>query len=206
MTTVERYMAGISITGERIGLDLHPDMEPGGAGAGAVRIIATGAPEATALDCWSALGHAESRGTFGPQEIRLAGDELLCMAARVPGVPQYREGFSLALEPGMAQALGQWLPRLQGASALAKAVLARLAERSGREAWPQEAELVAEVVSRRVLDRLAVDDAFAMATDAEGERYFPRREAMYEALHDALVLQWLEQALAPQDAAAQAAA
>jgi len=187
-------MAGVSITGERIGIDLHPDMEPNEKedAPGAVRIVATAAPEATDLDCWCAVGNSDTRAAFAPDEIHLEDNELLCLARRAPGMPQYREGFALSLEPGMGSVLAVWLPRLLRASVVAQAVLRRISASRGREAWPHEASIVAEVVARRVLDGLPLDDAFAMATDSDGERYFPREETMFAALHDPAVLPLLE--------------
>lgn len=112
--TVCREWNGIYIEGQQIGLRVHPRAE----GTIQVDVIALVEITGFARGCRvSGDEHLE----FAPGDITVHDTRLECFSADSL-VPFLRKGFTLDLEPGMAQVLRDWLPKIFRVAAAAKAV------------------------------------------------------------------------------------
>jgi hypothetical protein len=112
--SVRREWNGIYIEGQQIGLVVQPHAE----GTITVDVIALSA--ITGFDRPSRL-LGEDRLELAPHEVAVHDTRLECFAADKL-VPSLRQGFALDLEPGMAQQLRAWLPRLIAVASASKAV------------------------------------------------------------------------------------
>lgn len=108
---------GLFVTGERVEVMISPSSTPGHLH---VRALATKA--ATSFDSGCYLHDAEARLEFRIEEIRVEHDELRCGARRLGSVPEFSEGFSLALEPGQAALVADAVARVARVSAGAVAL------------------------------------------------------------------------------------
>ncbi|CAB3920209.1 Uncharacterised protein [Achromobacter xylosoxidans] len=166
-----RHHNGFLIVGDRLVINVHPS---GGRDQIDIHVSATTQAIAQATgkdrDRGASLGlDAEERLSFDLDEIRIEGDVLNCaaqspfMARYAPGVTDYREGFTVTLEPGQAGAVRHAVAQLGRVLAGQRAVVDHLQPwLSGVKpsAWYVEAP-VFDLVVARVLD--GADQAAALA-------------------------------------------
>jgi hypothetical protein len=149
---VQRRWSGIYVEGQEIGIELLSRAD----GTLAVDVIAlpaiTGFKEASRLS-------AERRVDCMPHEVVVSDARLDCFAADHI-VPYYRSGFTLALEPGMAQELRKWLPKLTATASVSKAVATQFQKQLSEPIF-HLLEAIAYVVARIILDRWTVEDSIA---------------------------------------------
>lgn len=164
-----RHHEGFLIVGERLVINVHPS---GGRDQIDVDVSATAQAIAQATgrdrDRGARLG-LDERLSFDPDDIRIVGDVLGCagqspfMAEYAPGVTDYREGFTVTLEPGQADAVRQAVAQLRRVLAGQRAVVDYLQPWLSSvkpSAWYVEAPVFHLVVAR-VLD--GADQAAALA-------------------------------------------
>ncbi|MCK4118438.1 hypothetical protein ACI2UK_13510 [Ralstonia nicotianae] len=150
--TMHRDLAGVRIEGTRYALRLHPcsawlaDGDPS-VHVGVFALPVGGNEHATNLT-------SDTTRTFALEDIELvidaAGDELRCLRATAAdlGALAFREGFVLALEPGMGGFLDGTLQLIDLISRQAAQVRIAAAAQMGRRLWPHEEEAVLEVVAK----------------------------------------------------------
>ena len=169
--TVEpiRHHSGFLIVGDRLVINVHPSR---GRDQIDVDVSATARAIAEATgrdrDRGARLG-LDERLSFDLEDIRIEGDVLSCaaqspfMTRYAPGVTDYREGFTVTLEPGQAGAVRQAVAQLRRVLAGHRAVVAHLQPWLSSimpSAWYVEAP-VFDLVVARVLD--GADHAAALA-------------------------------------------
>lgn len=163
-----RHHDGFLIAGDRLVIQVHPS-----GGRDQIDIDVSATAEALA----KATGRDHDRGvrlglderlSFEPDDIRIKGDVLTCaaqasfMTEYAPGVTDYREGFTVTLEPGQADAIRQAVAQLRRVLAAHRAVVDHLRPwLSGEpDPWNVQIPLFHPVVAR-VLDD--ADQAAALA-------------------------------------------
>lgn len=167
--TPVRHHKGFLIVGDRLVINVQPT---GDRDQIDVDVSATGEAIAQASgsdrDRGVRLGLDERLG-FDLDEIRIEGDVLTCaaqspfMARYAPGVTDYREGFTVTLEPGQAGAVRHAVAQLGRVLASQRAVVDHLQPWLSSvkpSAWYVEAP-VFDLVVARVLD--GADQAAALA-------------------------------------------
>ena len=149
--TISRELAGTRIEGARYAVRLHPDSAWQTEGDPSV-LVSIHALPVDGDDHGIDLTYDAAR-SFALTDIALVpvGDdmELRCLRATAArsGAPAFREGFVLALEAGMAEAIA---PALQHTARVARAAAqlrAALAPHLDRRLWPHEDHAVLEVVA-----------------------------------------------------------
>jgi hypothetical protein len=149
-----RHHNGFLIAGDRLVIKLHPSSE-----REQISVGMSATAEATGGDRGVLLGLAE-RYDFAPDDIRIEGDVLSCtaqspfMARYAPEVTDYREGFTVTLEPGQARAVRQAVAQLRRVLAGQRAVVEHLQpwlDSVKPSAWYVE-KPVFDLVVARVLD------------------------------------------------------
>lgn len=175
LPTIYRDLAGTRIEGARYAVRLHPvcEWQTDGDPSVAVSVHALPADGADhGIDLTYDTEHA-----FALTDIELvaAGDgaELRCLRATAArsGAPAFREGFVLALEPGMADAIATGLQHTDRVTRAAARVRAALAPHLGRRPWPHEEAAVLEVTANLAQHR-RVDAALHEARNVQFEPMF----------------------------------
>lgn len=171
--TVVPEWDGVYIAGQLIGLRLQPDA------SGRIGISVLGLPASTGFDRPCRLSSCEELPVFAPAEIQLYDTRLDCFAAD-PYAPSVRTGFTLELEPGMAQLLRVWLPKLEAIAAASKAISEKF---SAQLPPPIDHMLnaITSVVRRILLDGWDVNHSVAY----EREHGIWREQSEFMALFDA---------------------
>lgn len=173
--TIHRDLAGTRIDGTRYAVRVHPSSEWQADGDPSLHVSVVALPTEDSehgID----LTYDATRA-FALQDIELvatdAGDELRCLRATAArsGAPAFREGFVLALEPGVAAHLPATLQRLDQVSRQAAQVRAAASAQLGRRLWPHEDAAVLEVVAN-LAEHGTVDDAMRFALNYPGDRLF----------------------------------
>jgi hypothetical protein len=165
MPIVRRDGAGIEIAGECLGIGLQP------ATRGTVRVRAATVTGPTGPWVW--LGTHAAIEDFVLDDIVVDDARIDCWRAPIEEVPSYREGFTVLLEPGMADALRTWLPQMYLISIVAEAVVSRILCVIGRLPAQHEFKwVIAPLVSSCVLDHRAPDAARAAAQWSDGRAMF----------------------------------
>lgn len=173
--TIHRDLAGARIEGTRYALRLHPCSEWQADGDPSVHVGVIALPTDDS-EYGIDLTYDATRA-FALEDIELvttvAGDEMRCLraTAAASGAPAFREGFVLALEPGVAAHLPNTLQRLDQVSRQAARVRIAAAEQAGRRLWPHEEEAVLEVVAGLALHG-TVEEAMRRATSPHYDRLF----------------------------------
>lgn len=150
--------AGFELASERMGVTLVP------LATGTVRASVTGYPGLTGLDEPRDLLDPLASHEFAPGDVAVDGECLVALA-REPAAPALRQGFVLALEPGMAPILAAWLPRLERVARLA-AEVASCARGYVPDEWAgqeQGMQVCADVVAAMSLDRQSTSTAIEAA-------------------------------------------
>ncbi|WMD24013.1 hypothetical protein RAS12_30745 (plasmid) [Achromobacter seleniivolatilans] len=175
-----RHHDGFLIVGDRLVINVHPS---GGRDQIDIHVSATARAIAQATgqdrDRGATLGvDVDERLSFDLDEIRIEGDVLTCaaqspfMARYAPGVTDYREGFTVTLEPGQAGAVRQALAQLRRVLAGYQAVADHLRPWLSGEPDPWNVQIpVFHLVVARVLD--GADQAAALAALDKGAHSMP---------------------------------
>nr|WP_311530887.1 hypothetical protein [uncultured Ralstonia sp.] len=172
---IHRDLAGTRIEGAHYALRLHPSEEWQADGDPSLHVSVVALPTEDSehgID----LTYDATRA-FELKDIELvateAGDELRCLRATAArsGAPAFREGFVLALEPGVAAHVPATLQRLDQVSRQAAQVRAAAAAQLGRRLLPHEGSAVLEVVAN-LAEHGTVDDALRLAFNYQGDRLF----------------------------------
>ena len=137
--------AGFELASERLGVVLAARA------TGTLAVSVVDYPALTGLEVETALLDAGVSREFAPGDIVVEGHRLVCLA-REPLAPQLAQGFVLQLEPGMADVLLAWLPRLERVAATAADVARRIEAVRGLEPSGAGLAFCAEVVAGVVLD------------------------------------------------------
>ncbi|MHA6823877.1 hypothetical protein ACQUKI_20430 [Ralstonia pseudosolanacearum] len=173
--TMHRDLAGARIEGTRYALRLHPCSEWLADGDPSLHVSVIALP-ADGSEYGIDLTDDATRA-FELKDIELAatdaGDELRCLRATAArsGAPAFRQGFVLALEPGMAAHLPGTLQRLDQISRQAAQVRAAAAAQLGRRLWPHEQEAVLDVLAG-LARHGTVEEALRRAVNHNGDRLF----------------------------------
>lgn len=175
-----RHHDGFLIVGDRLVINVHPS---GGRDQIDIHVSATARAIAQATgqdrDRGATLGvDVDERLSFDLDEIRIEGDVLTYaaqspfMARYAPGVTDYREGFTVTLEPGQAGAVRQALAQLRRVLAGYQAVANHLRPWLSGEPDPWNVQIpVFHLVVARVLD--GADQAAALAALDKGAHSMP---------------------------------
>jgi hypothetical protein len=157
---VRRFWEGIEIEGEQICLQLFPTQDA----KIRVRIIAL--PILSGFDRRCDVTSSEETKTieFLLNEIVVTDTALSCMAADET-IPFMRRGFDIVLEPGMAQLLRTWLPKLFLVATAAKTI-SGLADTALRAQEPPVYayhlfSMYTNALANIILDKRSVEDAIA---------------------------------------------
>ncbi|BCN13380.1 hypothetical protein RPSD_52650 (plasmid) [Ralstonia solanacearum] len=173
--TTRRELAGMRIEGSRYAVRLHPASEWQHDGDPSVSVSVHALPvdgEDRGIDLTYDTEHV-----FALTDIALAategGTELRCLRATAArsGAPAFREGFVLALEPGMADAIAEALPHIDRVTQGAAQICSALAPHLGRRLWPHENDAVLEVMAN-LAQYCGVDSALHAAHTLLGEPMF----------------------------------
>ncbi|RAA04931.1 hypothetical protein DOT66_23630 [Ralstonia pseudosolanacearum] len=172
---MHRDLAGTRIEGARYGVRLHPVSEWQSDGDPSVAVSVHALPVDDADRGIDLTYDAEHVFALTDIELVTAGDatELRCLRATAArsGAPAFREGFVLALEPGMADAIATGLQHTDRVTRAAARVRAALAPHLGRRLWPHEEAAVLEVTANLAQYR-CVDDALHAARTFQFEPMF----------------------------------
>ncbi|MGA3983436.1 hypothetical protein ACI2TD_18185 [Ralstonia nicotianae] len=172
---IHRDLAGTRIEGARYALRLHPSDEWQADGDPSLLVSVVALPvggNEHGIDLTD-----DATRAFALEDIELvatdAGDELRCLRATAArsGAPAYREGFVLALEPGVAAHVPATLQRLDQVSRQAARVRAAAAAQLGRRLLPSEESAVLEVVAN-LAEHGNVEEALRRAVNYNGDRLF----------------------------------
>ncbi len=150
--TTSRYCNGIYIAGQQIALELHPSAD------GTISMVVLGLSPITGFDRACTLLN-EATPSFAPSEIKVDDTRFECFAAD-RFAPVLRTGFALDLEPGMAQHLRAWMPKLAKVAVASKTV----ADEFNKQLPPPIYHMfgtITSVVSRIVLDGWEPDHSVA---------------------------------------------
>lgn len=178
MVTPVRHHQGFLIVGDRLVINVHPS---GGRDQIDIDVSTTAKAIAEATgrdrDRGVRLG-VDERLSFAPQDIRIEGDVLSCaaqapfMAEYAPGLTDYREGFTVTLEPGQADAVRQAVAQLRRVLAGYQAVADHLQPWLSGEPDQWNVQIpVFQLVVARVLD--GADQAAALAALDKGTHSMP---------------------------------
>lgn len=150
-----RRHAGIEVEGQGITIEIQPCADENSNGPlVSVNVIAK--PALTGFDRGCRLSH-ELHDDFTLDDISV-DDALLTCLAPSPSAPAYRQGFSVALESGMAALVRQALPRIARVSALASAAVRAVGERMPPPddgalcLWPHHRDIIKQLVADVLLD------------------------------------------------------
>lgn len=155
--TASRDLDGIYITGQLIGIRLHPDS------SGSIYVTVIGLPGVTGFDRPCQITSSEERTLYAPADIHVHDTRLECFAADA-FAPVLRKGFVLELEPGMAPLLRTWLTKLAAVSAASKVIGEQFSAVNGEPVYHMLGA-VTSVVARIVL--YAWDAAHSVAFEKE---------------------------------------
>lgn len=167
-----RHHDGFLIAGDRLVIKVQPS-----GGRDQISVGMSTTAEAIGEDRGVLLGLAEQYD-FAPDDIRIEGDLLTCasqspyMAKYAPGVTDYREGFTVTLEPGQAGAVRQAVALLRHVLAGYQAVADHLRPWLSGQPDPWNVQIpVFRLVVARILD--GADQAAALAALDEGAHSMP---------------------------------
>ena len=160
---VHAIWTGVQISDRRLAVIVTPN------GDGRLMLRLVGYPRLTGLREPCSLLDTEAR-YYRPEDIALADDRLVCLvpSARAPAL---RQGFTLALDPAMAQMVAAWLPRLARVAELTQQLHELVA---ALMAPPPSASVMnecAQLIAKLLLDREPIKAAIAAALrDLHSER------------------------------------
>lgn len=143
--SVVRLFAGVALEGREITIRLVPDAH------GMITVDVIAHPILTGYDRNCRLNDDESRVDFRATEIQLRGGTLECLRA-ADKAPTFREGFTIALEPGMPEEIARLKPLLGKVAAVASAIERRYGKIIGNTPYLHMTDFFAQVVAAIVLD------------------------------------------------------
>lgn len=157
-----RHLAGLEIRGRLVAIGVYPRCEARDDDAAGVGVSVTGLPVMTGFDQACRLVSDGMPTSFSVRDISVDETLLSCFAP-APRAPVYREGFTVALERGMATLLRNALSRIAQVSLVSRRVVA-LVERlmpqkpnEGRRPYPHQRSVIEGVVADVLLDGAAFD-------------------------------------------------
>lgn len=189
-----RVHAGIEIEGTDITIGIYPCSDEGADGVPRVSVVVGGQPALTGFKQPSRLS-SDIHNEFTLNDVRVDDDLLTCLAPS-PHAPIYRQGFTVALEPGMAALVRQALQRVEHVSAVTAAAVRAVEslmptrDESGPRLWPHHRSVITHVVADMLLDR----SDFNQMLDVELAAYTNDETAFKTAMNDRAVRQLIESA------------
>lgn len=171
---LERHYSGCLVEGHKISIKFVP------MASGMIGVSVIGHPPLTGLGSSCLLGN-ERPGYFGLSDINLSSARLVCMVASY-STETYCEGFSVALEPGMADVIRPALEPLGRIAARSAAIVQRmdalkLARAPDGGSYLHMHDFAASVVARIVLDLQSPETA----TREEALDHFAGNDAEFMA-------------------------
>jgi hypothetical protein len=163
MPEIQRDATGVCVSTALYQVHLHPVVAfPSEPVSMFVRVFATA--ELVGYDeDWL---HDDKMRGFAFEEIVVTDTHLECWRPPNPPSSQakaFRKGFSLGLEPGMAEALRAWIPPIRRIARVTHAISKEISGTRNRTLTRNEQTRVAQVVSARVFDACAPDRAVSLA-------------------------------------------
>ncbi|MCD5327890.1 hypothetical protein ACFFU8_09350 [Chromobacterium piscinae] len=172
--STRRAFAGIYVDGPQISVSVNPLAN------GQLSVTVTAHPDLTGFSQSCRLTNLEAVHEFSLSDITLAGETLLCMAP-YESAPIYREGFTIQLDSGMAQALQPLLPKLANVARTAESIEGRVASLMAPDHISHMESFITQVVARVILDKYSPKDAIT----AEAIEHFAGKNAKFlEAFND----------------------
>lgn len=201
MIEVQRLQAGVLLAGPHYMIQLTPVSSADSLGSPTVSVSVLARPELTGDDRNVRLEAYDVRHDFRLVDIAVDAHEMRCLRVAYERAPGFREGFTLALEDGMAGQLAAYLPRIDLISLVATGVSEAIKPRLGRAPAPHEQAVIADVVASMVLDQSTPAQAMAFAMGFGRECVFsetrgdhPDYVALGAALRTPAVVAMLEDA------------
>ncbi len=122
MIEVQRLQAGVILAGPRYMIQLTPVNSANMLGSPTVSVSVLARAELTGDDRNVRLEAYDIRHEFRLGDIAVDAREMRCLRVAYERAPLFREGFTLALEEGMAEQLSAYLPRIDLISLVALGV------------------------------------------------------------------------------------
>lgn len=201
MIEVQRLQAGVLLEGPHYMIQLTPVSSADSLGSPTVNISVLARPALTGDDRNVRLEAYDVRHEFRLADIAVDAREMRCLRIAYERAPGFREGFTLALEEGMAEQLATYLPRIDLISLIAAGVGEAVKPRLGRAPAPHEQAVIADVVASTVLDQSTPAQAMAFAMGFGSECVFsetrgdhPDYVELGEALRTPAVVAMLQEA------------
>ncbi|KGC70101.1 hypothetical protein DP57_5964 [Burkholderia pseudomallei] len=172
MIEVQRLQAGVILAGPHYMIQLTPVSSANTLGSPTVSVSVLARAELTGDDRNVRLEAYDVRHEFRLVDIAVDAREMRCLRVAYERAPLFREGFTLALEEGMAEQLSAYLPRIDLISLVALGVGDAVKPLLGRAPAPHEQAVIADVVASTVLDQSTPAQAMAFAMGFGSECVF----------------------------------
>ncbi|KWF83435.1 hypothetical protein WL94_23690 [Burkholderia cepacia] len=172
MIEVQRLQAGVLLAGPHYMIQLTPVSSANTLGSPTVSVSVLARAELTGDDRNVRLEAYDVRHEFRLVDIAVDAREMRCLRVAYERAPLFREGFTLALEEGMAEQLSAYLPRIDLISLVALGVGDAVKPLLGRAPAPHEQAVIADVVASTVLDQSTPAQAMAFAMGFGSECVF----------------------------------
>ncbi len=140
-----RHFSGVRLESANFDVSLVPH------GHGLIGVRVAGQPAMTGFKDPVWLHDSEARTDFEAGDIQVVGQQLQCMR-RDARWPMFREGFLLDLEPDMAAAIREALPRLARVAEVSHAIEQRMDALMGERGYLHLVSFIPEVVAHLVFD------------------------------------------------------
>ncbi|ERJ33873.1 hypothetical protein L810_3734 [Burkholderia sp. AU4i] len=172
MIEVQRLQAGVILQGPHYMIQLIPVSAADSFGSPTIIVSVLARPALTGDDRNVRLEAYDVRHQFQLADIAVDAHEMRCLRIAYERAPLFREGFTLALEDGMAEQLATYLPRIDLISLVATGVNEAVKPKLGRAPLPHEQAVIADVVASTVLDQSTPAQAMAFAMGLASECVF----------------------------------
>ncbi|EDT05838.1 conserved hypothetical protein [Burkholderia ambifaria IOP40-10] len=172
MIEVQRLQAGVILQGPHYMIQLIPVGSADSLGSPTIIVSVLARPALTGDDRNVRLEAYDVRHEFQLADIAVDAHEMRCLRIAYERAPRFREGFTLALEEGMAEQLAAYLPRIDLISLVATGVSEAVKPKLGRAPLPHEQAVIADVVANTVLDQSTPSQAMAFAMGFGNECVF----------------------------------
>lgn len=150
MNVTYRRSHGIVIEGQRYGVGLYISDAPMDALAGEIAVTITRLP--TSSEDRRTKLEPETPYSFKPEDIKVEGNTLSCMATLGDDIPEFRTGFVLQLEEGMASLINERLPAIAHASTLYFFLMKKYQDVQNDQPWPHRRQYIREAAAAAILD------------------------------------------------------
>ncbi|WP_175907283.1 hypothetical protein [Burkholderia seminalis] len=172
MIEVQRQQAGVLLAGPHYMIQLTPVSSADSLGSPTVSVSVLARPVLTGHDRNVRLETYGVSHDFPLVDIAVDAREMRCLRVAYERAPLFREGFTLALEEGMANQLVAYLPRIDLISMVAVSLGESVEPMLGRAPAPHEQAVIADVVASTVLDQSTPAQAMAFAMGLGSEYVF----------------------------------